>query len=117
MVKRVLIIGGYGNFGSYIARSLADDDTIQLLIGGRSEAKGGTFIAGLNTAHPAESHAIDISGDVHAALYQLSEAAFRDITQGNNGTYQAGPGWDACTGLGSPNGQALLSALSAQQAH
>ncbi len=24
-----------------------------------------------------------------------------------------GPGWDACTGLGSPNGQALLNALSA----
>ena len=27
---------------------------------------------------------------------------FRDITSGNNGAYSAGPGWDACTGLGSP---------------
>ena len=26
----------------------------------------------------------------------------RDITSGNNGAYQAGPGWDACTGLGVP---------------
>lgn len=27
----------------------------------------------------------------------------RDITTGNNGAYQAGPGWDACTGLGVPD--------------
>jgi kumamolisin len=52
-------------------------------------------------------------GDVHAAIYQIGERAFRDITQGNNGAYRAGPGWDACTGLGSPNGAALLSALGA----
>jgi kumamolisin len=26
----------------------------------------------------------------------------RDITSGNNGAYQSGPGWDACTGLGVP---------------
>ena len=37
---------------------------------------------------------------------------FNDITQGNNGAYRAGPGWDASTGLGSPNGQALLTLLS-----
>jgi kumamolisin len=39
-------------------------------------------------------------------------AAFRDITVGNNGAYSAAPGWDACTGLGSPIGQKLLGALS-----
>ena len=37
---------------------------------------------------------------------------FRDITSGNNGAYAAGPGWDACTGLGSPDGTALLGLLS-----
>jgi len=37
---------------------------------------------------------------------------FNDIVQGNNGAYKAGPGWDACTGLGSPNGAALLHLLS-----
>jgi kumamolisin len=36
----------------------------------------------------------------------------RDITTGNNGAYSAGPGWDACTGLGSPDGEKLLAALS-----
>jgi kumamolisin len=40
-------------------------------------------------------------------LYK-SPQALRDITQGNNGDFEASKGWDACTGLGSPNGQALL---------
>ena len=37
---------------------------------------------------------------------------FNDIVDGNNGAYKAGPGWDACTGLGSPNGAALLTRLN-----
>lgn len=36
----------------------------------------------------------------------------RDITQGNNGHYSAGVGWDPCTGYGSPNGQSLLTLIS-----
>jgi kumamolisin len=38
-------------------------------------------------------------------------AGFRDITVGDNGAFAAAPGWDACTGLGVPNGASLLSAL------
>jgi kumamolisin len=38
-------------------------------------------------------------------------AGFRDITSGNNGAYTAGPGWDACSGLGSPDGATLLARL------
>ncbi|MGI8415987.1 MAG: S53 family peptidase [Nakamurella sp.] len=34
---------------------------------------------------------------------------FRDVTAGNNGAYQAAAGWDACTGLGVPDGPALLA--------
>jgi kumamolisin len=40
------------------------------------------------------------------------------ITNGNNdtdglvgGVYQAGPGWDPCTGWGAPDGAKLLTAL------
>ncbi|HKB30181.1 MAG TPA: S53 family peptidase, partial [Streptosporangiaceae bacterium] len=40
-----------------------------------------------------------------------SVPGFRDITSGNNGAYAAGPGWDACTGLGVPAGVALLARL------
>ena len=52
-------------------------------------------------------------GDVHAALYQLGGKGFRDITSGNIGSYQAASGWDPCTGLGSPQGEALATALAA----
>jgi kumamolisin len=37
---------------------------------------------------------------------------FRDITSGNNGAYAAQAGWDACTGLGAPDGTALLARLN-----
>ena len=52
-------------------------------------------------------------GFLNTALYTAADKkALHDITSGNNGAYKAGKGWDACTGWGSPNGQALLAALS-----
>jgi kumamolisin len=42
------------------------------------------------------------------------ESTFHDITSGNNGDYSAGPGWDACTGLGTPNGTAILNAMQSK---
>ncbi len=55
-------------------------------------------------------------GYLNPILYQnysqlVQANALRDITNGNNGAYSAGPGWDACTGLGSPDGANLLKAL------
>jgi hypothetical protein len=46
-------------------------------------------------------------GFANPVLYQNAENGFNDITQGNNGSYSAGSGWDPCTGLGSPNGNSL----------
>jgi kumamolisin len=45
-------------------------------------------------------------GYLNPQLYQ-NPTALRDITSGNNGDFDAAVGWDACTGLGSPNGAAL----------
>ena len=52
-------------------------------------------------------------------LYQYSPAATRDVTVGNNKPpgqpnlgYNAGPGWDACTGWGAPNGNMLAMILA-----
>ena len=51
-------------------------------------------------------------GFVQPRLYPLlGTASFHDITQGDNGSYRAAPGWDPCSGLGSPDGTALASAL------
>jgi kumamolisin len=48
-------------------------------------------------------------------LYEPSlRTAFREITSGNNGGYSAGPGWNACTGLGTPNGTAILADVRAE---
>lgn len=38
-------------------------------------------------------------------------AGFRDVTAGDNQGYPASPGWDPCTGLGSPDGAALLGVV------
>jgi kumamolisin len=45
------------------------------------------------------------------ALYDIT-AGNNDPTGGKIGGYNAGPGWDACTGWGTPDGTKLLSALS-----
>jgi len=53
-------------------------------------------------------------GYLNPTLYTQIAAtvgAFRDITSGNNGSYKASQGWDACTGWGSPNGAAILKLL------
>jgi kumamolisin len=50
------------------------------------------------------------AGFVNPQLYQ-SPSALRDITSGNNGDFAAATGWDACTGLGSPNGTALRAVI------
>jgi kumamolisin len=53
-------------------------------------------------------------GFLNPLLYgKLASGVLRDITQGGNGAYSAGPGWDACSGFGSPGGQALLDGLKA----
>ncbi len=58
------------------------------------------------------------AGFLNPLLYsQPEEGAFHDITEGDNdvsglGLYSAGPGWDPCTGWGSPDGAQLLAALT-----
>ena len=49
-------------------------------------------------------------GFINPALYSHL-GALRDITQGNNGSFAAAPGGDACTGPGSPNGQKVADAV------
>ena len=52
-------------------------------------------------------------GFIQPAIYAAKAAsAFNDITVGNNGAFSAGPGWDACTGLGSPIANKLIPLLT-----
>ena len=91
----------------------------QIYSGGKAQVVGGTSaVAPLWAA--LISRLAEATGQrfglVQTLLYAgvapgTSMAGFRDITSGNNGAYPAGPGWDACSGLGSPDGTALLSRL------
>ena len=58
------------------------------------------------------------AGFIQPQIYAANAAsAFNDIVSGNNGAFSAGPGWDACTGLGSPIGTKLIALLGASTAH
>jgi kumamolisin len=52
-------------------------------------------------------------GYLHPLIYGslAGKGLFNDVVSGNNGSYAAGPGWDACTGWGTPVGSRLLKAL------
>jgi kumamolisin len=57
------------------------------------------------------------AGFIQPRIYAAKAAsAFNDIVSGNNGAFSAGPGWDACTGLGSPIGSKLITVLGAAAA-
>ena len=118
------------NPGHHVGRGVpdvagnADPETgYQVLADGQSGIVGGTSaVAPLWAGLIARINQLlgTPVGFLNPLLYsQVSTAkAFHDITQGNNditgdiGGYSAGPGWDACTGLGSPDGMAIAAALT-----
>ena len=69
------LLGGYGNFGSYICRALADDPRIQLVVAGRSGAKAEGFAAGLAAKNPAEATVVDIADPAAVTLAGCRPAA------------------------------------------
>jgi kumamolisin len=100
-----------------VAGDAAPDTGYQILVDGEQEVVGGTsavaplwagLIAVLNQQLGKKV------GFLNPQIYPMGEAPFFDIISGDNGTFSAGKGWDPCTGLGSPNGQALLAALKSR---
>ncbi len=101
--------------------AVADPTTgYEVLVDGEKKIYGGTSaVAPLWAALVARlaQAAGQPFGLLHPRLYGSVSAApkqegFRDITSGNNGSFAAKPGWDACTGLGVPDGTALLALLT-----
>ena len=88
-------------------------DGSTLVIGGTSAVA--PLWAGLIALANAQSK--QSAGFVNPVLYASgAKKAFRDITSGNNGAFKAGTGWDACTGLGTPVGNVVISTLVAAAA-
>lgn len=106
--------------------AVADPATgYEVLVDGQKLVFGGTSaVAPLWAALVARlSQALNRPlGLIHTDLYRGVQAGkgqpgFRDVTQGDNdisgkhGPYSARAGWDACTGLGVPDGEALRKLL------
>jgi kumamolisin len=102
-----------------IAGDADPDSGYRIVTGGQTGIIGGTsavaplwagIVAGLNATRGAPL------GQIHAQLYG-DPAALRDITSGDNKSgsigFVADKGWDACTGLGSPDGAKLRALLGA----
>jgi kumamolisin len=113
-------VGGGAGRGVPDVAADADPSTgYQVYVDGQAMVFGGTSAAAPLWAALAARLAQSLgrpTGLLQPALYAGVRAGqpapgFRDITSGDNGAYSAGPGWDACTGLGSPEGTALLGIL------
>ena len=89
-------------------------DGKSLVIGGTSAVA--PLWAGLIAVANAQNG--QSAGFIQPAIYAAKgKVAFNDITSGTNysGTpvgFKAGPGWDACTGLGSPIGTKLITVVN-----
>ncbi|MBV9083352.1 MAG: S8/S53 family peptidase [Acidobacteriaceae bacterium] len=101
--------------------AVADPETgYQVLVDGHPVVVGGTsavapFWAAL-IAVCNEKLGKNI-GWLHPTLYGTiaQHKVLHDITTGTNGAYKAATGWDCCTGLGSPDGQAILDLLASKK--
>jgi kumamolisin len=116
--------GGAGRGVPDVSADSANESGYRVLVDGMSfpdQAHDRPPIGGTSAAAPLWAGLIALLnqslgtrlGFVNPLFYKLSASsgAFHDVTRGDNGDYEARTGWDACTGLGTPDGQKLLSAL------
>lgn len=98
MIKRILIIGGYGNFGAFISRALAKQKNIRLIIAGRSKTKANLLISELDSENTPEVFELDIKKDLFENLNKINP----DIVIHTSGPFQD-QGYDvaeACIAVG-----------------
>ncbi len=106
-------VSGTGRGVPDVAGDASPESGYNILVDGEKQVVGGTSaVAPLWAALIAMINQMKGGpvGFVNPTLYGVA-GDFHDITSGNNGAYSAEPGWDACTGLGSPNGAEIAGAL------
>lgn len=87
-------------------------------VGGTSAAAPFWSASMLLTQQYAQSQGVAQLGPLGPVLYQVASqqppgAVFHDVIRGGNLLYQAGPGWDYATGLGTPRVTPLAQAIVA----
>ncbi len=81
----VLILGGYGTFGGRLARLLADDPRLRLIVAGRSRRRAAAFIATLPSGSRATPLEFDRDRDVRSQL----ESVGPDLVVDASGPFQS----------------------------
>lgn len=81
---KVVILGGYGTFGGRLARLLADEPRLTLVIAGRSRQQAAAFCARLPARATLQPDVVDRNGDVQAALRRLAP----DVVVDASGPFQ-----------------------------
>lgn len=98
---------GTGRMVPDVAANADPNTGYVIIVHGQSTVVGGTSAAAPLYAGLFASFGTKL-GFVTPILWQ-NQRAFFDITDGNNGLYNAGPGPDACTGIGSPIGARIAN--------
>ncbi len=84
MIQRVLIIGGYGNFGRFISNKLALEKNLQLIIAGRNPEKGSKLVSQLDAHNEPEVVRLDIFEDLEESFSTIQP----DIVIHTSGPFQ-----------------------------
>jgi len=90
----------------------------QIIVGGQLMTVGGTSLSAplfsATWARMLSGSCATKLGFAAPTIYSVqatSGSVYRDVTNGSNGAYSAGSGWDFVTGWGSPNVSALYSSI------
>lgn len=77
---KILILGGYGTFGGRLAKLLADDNRITLIIAGRSKQKAEDFCKNLTSGADRIAFSFDRNGDVESQIREINPSLVVDAT-------------------------------------
>ena len=118
-VWQPITISGSGRLVPDVALDADPQTGVLVILNGEEWQFGGTslsapvwaaFCARLNQARA--SAGIPPIGVLASHIYPLvGSSDFRDITSGSNGAYNAGSGFDLCTGIGVPDVNTLIGTL------
>jgi hypothetical protein len=84
-ICRVLVLGGYGAFGGRLVELLSADDTLEILVAGRSYDKARRYCSSLAEQASLEPVVADRDGDLDAVLRRLAPGLIIDAS----GPFQA----------------------------
>lgn len=85
MTTRILVLGGYGNFGRFISKALAENENITVIIAGRSKDKAKTLVSNISAANKVEIAELDINVGFTERLIEINP----DVVVHTSGPFQS----------------------------